>query len=109
MYLPAVVRKLSKAAPALAVTAALTLVIAGAGAAAGQISLTAIDATYEQHFDGLAASGSSDLLPEGWALSEAGTTASTRPAPAAPPPGTPIALALQGRASARSERCSAGP
>ena len=75
MYLPAVVRKLSKAAPALAVTAALTLVIAGAGAAAGQISLTAIDATYEQHFDGLAASGSSDLLPEGWALSEAGTSA----------------------------------
>jgi hypothetical protein len=74
MYSPAVVRKLSKAAPAFAVAVALTLVIAGAGAAAGQISLTAIDATYDQHFDSLASSGLSDVLPEGWALNEVGTS-----------------------------------
>ncbi len=53
----------------------LGLVVAGAGVAAGQVSLTAIDTAYTQDFDTLAASGQSDLLPAGWALAESGSSA----------------------------------
>src|SRR5262245_14048842 len=70
-----VVGKLSKAAPTFVVTAVLGLVVAGAGVAAGQQSLSAIDTPYMQNFDTLATAGMSDVLPTGWALSEVGTSA----------------------------------
>jgi hypothetical protein len=57
------------------VAAALGLVVAGAGTAAGQSSLTAIDSAYTQDFDTLASSGQSDVLPTGWAPAEAGSSA----------------------------------
>jgi ABC-type phosphate transport system substrate-binding protein len=75
MRWPAVVRNLSKAAPTIVVAAALGLVVAGAGTAAGQSSLTAIDTAYTQDFNTLASSGQSDVLPNGWALAEAGSSA----------------------------------
>jgi predicted extracellular nuclease len=75
MHWPAVARKLSKAAPTIVVAVALGLVVAGAGTAAGQSSLTAIDTAYTQDFDTLASSGQSDVLPTGWALAEAGSSA----------------------------------
>jgi hypothetical protein len=75
MRWPAVVRNLSKAAPTIFVAAALGLVVAGAGTAAGQSSLTAIDTAYTQDFNTLASSGQSDVLPNGWALAEAGSSA----------------------------------
>jgi hypothetical protein len=65
----------SKAAPTIVVAAVLALVVAGAGAAAGQTSLSAIDAPYTQDFDTLASTGQSDVLPTGWALAEAGSSA----------------------------------
>jgi len=75
MRWPAVVRNLSKAAPTIVVAAVLGLVVAGAGAAAGQTSLLAIGTPYTQDFDTLASTGQSDVLPAGWALAEAGSSA----------------------------------
>jgi hypothetical protein len=66
---------LSKAVPLLAVAGAIGLVLAGAGVAAGSSSLTAIDTAYTQDFDTLAATGESNVLPDGWALAEAGSSA----------------------------------
>jgi hypothetical protein len=74
MRKPAVVRKLSKAAPTIAVVAVFGLAVAGAGVAAGQQSLSAIDAPYTQNFDTLASTGTSNVLPAGWALNEVGTS-----------------------------------
>src|SRR5919201_5912567 len=75
MRTPAVVRTLSKGAPTIVIAAALGLVVAGAGSAAGQASVIAIDSAYTQDFDTLASSGQSDALPTGWALAEAGSSA----------------------------------
>jgi predicted extracellular nuclease len=75
MRWPAVARKLSNAAPIVVGAALISLVVAGAGAAAGQASLLAIDSAYTQDFDTLASSGQSDVLPTGWALAEAGSSA----------------------------------
>ena len=65
---------------------ALTLVAASfaagpsAALAAGSIELTALDVAYTQDFDTLTAApdgGTSEVLPNGWWLSEAGTNANT--------------------------------
>ena len=66
-----------KAAAATVAVLAITLVIAGAGVAAGQINLTAIDTAYTQDFDTLAATGQSSVVPTGWAFVELGTNANT--------------------------------
>ena len=39
------------------------------------ISLDALDQAYVQNFDTLSASGSSDLLPQGWSIAESGSSA----------------------------------
>ena len=44
-------------------------------AGAGTISLIAIGAAYTENFDTLANTGTSNVLPNGWALSESGTNA----------------------------------
>src|SRR5262245_26265777 len=67
----------ARAAAATVVVLAITLVIAGAGVAAGQISLTAIDTAYTQDFATLAATGQSSAVPTGWAFVELGTNANT--------------------------------
>lgn len=43
--------------------------------AAGNISLTALGTAYPQNFNTLATSGNSDVLPNGWSLSETGSNA----------------------------------
>ena len=45
--------------------------------AAGSVALTTLDVAYTQNFDTLVTSGTSDVLPTGWALSESGTNANT--------------------------------
>ena len=49
----------------------------GAGVAAGQASLSAIDTAYTQDFNTLASTGQSDVVPLGWAFSEMGMNANT--------------------------------
>ncbi len=41
------------------------------------VSLTALDTAYQQDFNTLATSGTTDVLPTGWALAETGTAANT--------------------------------
>ena len=59
---------------------ALALVITGIGAATSSpppspVSLTTPDVTYTQNFDTLSSTVTSNVLPAGWQLSEAGTSA----------------------------------
>jgi hypothetical protein len=61
---------------AIVVAGAIGL-LAGAGVAAGQASLSAIDTAYTQDFNTLASTGQSDVVPLGWAFSELGTNANT--------------------------------
>ena len=70
-------RTLSKAVAAIVVAGAIGLLLAGAGVAAGQASLSAIDTAYTQDFNTLASTGQSDVVPVGWAFSELGTNANT--------------------------------
>ena len=70
-------RTLSKAVAAIVVAGAIGLLLAGAGVAAGQASLSAIDTAYTQDFNTLASTGQSDVVPLGWAFSELGTNANT--------------------------------
>ena len=70
-------RTLSKAAAAMVIAGAIGLLVAGAGVAAGQASLSAIDSAYTQDFNTLASTGQSDVVPVGWAFSEVGTNANT--------------------------------
>jgi len=61
------------------VTLALALVITGIGAAVSSpaptpVGLTTPDVAYTQNFDTLASTGTSNVLPAGWQLSEAGTS-----------------------------------
>ena len=70
-------RTLSKAVAAVVVAGAIGLLLAGAGVAAGQASLSAIDTAYTQDFNTLASTGQSDVVPLGWAFSELGTNANT--------------------------------
>jgi uncharacterized protein len=58
-------------------TAAATLVAAPAAFAAGEATLTALDTAYTQNFDSLAGTGTSSVLPTGWAFAEAGANANT--------------------------------
>src|SRR2546426_4040708 len=48
---------------------------AHSAAGAGTISLVAIGAAYTESFDTLANTGTSNVLPNGWALNESGTNA----------------------------------
>ena len=59
---------------------ALALVITSIGGAVSSpptapVGLAAADVAYTQNFDTLASTGSSNVLPTGWSLSEAGTSA----------------------------------
>ena len=59
---------------------ALALAITGIGAATSSpppspVALTTPDVAYTQNFDALASTGTSNVLPPGWQLSEAGTSA----------------------------------
>jgi predicted extracellular nuclease len=68
-----VIRRLAPVWATLAVTVAL-VVTAAAPAEPAPISL---GVTYTQNFDSLASTGTSSVLPSGWALSETGTNANT--------------------------------
>ena len=54
-----------------------TLLVSRRVLAAGTISLTVLGTTYTQDFDTLANSATSDVLPQGWEFSEAGSNANT--------------------------------
>ena len=61
-------------------SAAVAAVIVGAcctAPAGAQVSLTALGTAYTQNFDTLASTGTSSVLPVGWAFSEAGANANT--------------------------------
>src|SRR6476661_1873141 len=65
--------------PAVWLATAVAVVIATVlhVSAAGSVALTTLDVAYTQNFDTLVNSGSSDVLPTGWWLSESGTNANT--------------------------------
>ena len=60
---------------ALIILLLLLFIRLSATQAAGNISLTVLGTAYTQNFNTLATSGTSDVLPPGWSLSETGTNA----------------------------------
>ena len=69
-------RRLAALAAAIIVVGLATSLITRAQAG-GPASLTAPDTAYEQDFDTLASSGTSGVLPTGWAFAERGSNANT--------------------------------
>jgi predicted extracellular nuclease len=66
-------RKLSLAA-VCGIAAALCVRLLALGSGGGSVSLVAIDAPYGQNFDTLSSTTTSAVLPDGWYLSESGTS-----------------------------------
>ena len=56
---------------------ALAVVPARTARAAGSVSLTTLGAAYTENFDTLVSTGTSSIVPNGWAFLEAGTNANT--------------------------------